>query len=107
MACVGVAASAAVVFHVGPAARGHGAGLAGISQRHLSFLEPGRSAPSRDMVVRLAATLDLPLRQQNALLAAAGYARPHASRNRATRSSRRRSSTSWLLVITSTRMMPP
>lgn len=50
------------------------AGRAGISQRHLSFLELGRSAPSRDMVVRLAATLDLPLRQQNALLAAAGFA---------------------------------
>lgn len=50
------------------------AGRAGVSQRHLSFLELGRSAPSRDMVVRLAATLDLPLRQQNALLAAAGYA---------------------------------
>jgi transcriptional regulator with XRE-family HTH domain len=50
------------------------AGRAGISQRHLSFLEVGRAAPSRDMVARLAATLDLPLRQQNALLAAAGFA---------------------------------
>lgn len=50
------------------------AGRAGISQRHLSFLELGRASPSRDMVVRLAATLDLPLRQQNALLVAAGYA---------------------------------
>jgi transcriptional regulator with XRE-family HTH domain len=45
-----------------------------ISQRHLSFLELGRAAPSRDMVVRLAAALDLPLRQQNALLLAAGFA---------------------------------
>ena len=45
-----------------------------ISQRHLSFLELGRASPSRDMVVRLAAALDLPLRQQNALLLAAGVA---------------------------------
>jgi len=45
-----------------------------ISQRHLSFLELGRAAPSRDMVVRLAAALDLPFRQQNALLLAAGFA---------------------------------
>ncbi|HYM33266.1 MAG TPA: helix-turn-helix transcriptional regulator [Candidatus Cybelea sp.] len=44
------------------------------SQRHLSFLESGRTGPSRDMVLRLAATLDVPLRQQNALMLAAGYA---------------------------------
>jgi len=44
------------------------------TQRHLSFIESGRAAPSRDMVLRLAATMDLPLRQQNALLLAAGYA---------------------------------
>ena len=50
------------------------AGRAGVSQRHVSFLELGRAAPSRDMVIRLAVTLDLPLRQQNALLVAAGYA---------------------------------
>jgi transcriptional regulator with XRE-family HTH domain len=50
------------------------AGAADISQRHLSFLESGRTAPSRDMVLRLAAALDLPLRQQNALLLAAGFA---------------------------------
>ncbi|QPF82183.1 helix-turn-helix transcriptional regulator [Bradyrhizobium genosp. L] len=47
---------------------------ADISQRHLSFLELGRAAPSRDMVIRLAAALDVPLRQQNALLVAAGFA---------------------------------
>ena len=47
---------------------------ADISQRHLSFLELGRASPSRDMVVQLAATLDLPFRQQNALLLAAGFA---------------------------------
>lgn len=45
-----------------------------VSQRHLSFLEVGRTAPSREMVLRLAAALDLPLRQQNALLLAAGFA---------------------------------
>jgi transcriptional regulator with XRE-family HTH domain len=50
------------------------AGRADISQRHLSFLEVGRASPSRDMVARLAATLDLPLRQHNALLIAAGFA---------------------------------
>src|SRR5262249_20034159 len=50
------------------------AGAAEISQRHLSFLESGRTAPSRDMVLRLAAVLDVPLRQQNALLLAAGFA---------------------------------
>jgi transcriptional regulator with XRE-family HTH domain len=50
------------------------AGRAEISQRHLSFLELGRSSPSRDMVLRLAAALDVPLRQQNALLVSAGFA---------------------------------
>jgi transcriptional regulator with XRE-family HTH domain len=50
------------------------AGRAGISQRHLSFLELGRAAPSREMVLRLAAALDIPLRQHNALLIAAGFA---------------------------------
>jgi transcriptional regulator with XRE-family HTH domain len=44
------------------------------TQRHLSFIESGRATPSRDMILRLAATMDLPLRQQNALLLAAGYA---------------------------------
>lgn len=47
---------------------------ADVSQRHISFLEGGRTAPSREMVLRLAAALDLPLRQQNALLLAAGFA---------------------------------
>lgn len=45
-----------------------------VSQRHLSFVESGRAAPSREMVLRLAATLDVPLRERNALLLAAGYA---------------------------------
>jgi transcriptional regulator with XRE-family HTH domain len=47
-----------------------------ISTRHLSFLETGRAQPSRDMVLHLAETLDVPLRERNMLLVAAGYA-PH------------------------------
>jgi transcriptional regulator with XRE-family HTH domain len=50
------------------------AGRAEVSQRHLGFLELERSSPSRDMVIRLATALDVPLRQQNALLLAAGFA---------------------------------
>lgn len=50
------------------------AGQAEISQRHLSFLELGRAKPGREMVARLATALDVPLRQQNALLIAAGFA---------------------------------
>lgn len=45
-----------------------------ISTRHLSFLETGRSLPSREMVLHLAEQLDIPLRERNALLLAAGYA---------------------------------
>jgi len=47
---------------------------ADISTRHLSFLETGRSQPSRDMVLHLAERLEVPLRERNALLVAAGYA---------------------------------
>jgi transcriptional regulator with XRE-family HTH domain len=47
---------------------------AGVSARHLSFLETGRSNPSRKMVIDLAANLELPLRDRNELLIAAGYA---------------------------------
>lgn len=50
------------------------AAAAEVSARHISFLETGRSEPSRDMVLRLGATIDVPLRDQNALLQAAGYA---------------------------------
>jgi transcriptional regulator with XRE-family HTH domain len=50
------------------------AGRAGISQRHLSFLELDRASPSREMVDRLAAALDISFRQHNALLLAAGFA---------------------------------
>ena len=47
---------------------------AGISARHLSFVETGRSRPSREMVLHLADHLEVPLRERNALLIAAGYA---------------------------------
>lgn len=47
---------------------------ADISSRHLSFLETGRSLPSREMVVHLAERLEIPLRERNVLLVAAGYA---------------------------------
>lgn len=47
---------------------------ADISTRHLSFVETGRSVPSREMVLRLSERLDIPLRERNALLVAAGYA---------------------------------
>jgi transcriptional regulator with XRE-family HTH domain len=49
---------------------------AGISTRHLSFVETGRSRPSAEMVVHLAEQLEVPLRERNELLLAAGYA-PH------------------------------
>ncbi|MES1148573.1 MAG: helix-turn-helix transcriptional regulator [Bradyrhizobium guangdongense] len=45
-----------------------------VSARHLSFVETGRAAPSRDMVLKLAERLDVPLRERNVLLVAAGYA---------------------------------
>jgi transcriptional regulator with XRE-family HTH domain len=47
---------------------------AACSQRHVSFLELGRTKPSREMVLRLSAALDLPLRQSNELLLGAGFA---------------------------------
>jgi transcriptional regulator with XRE-family HTH domain len=47
---------------------------ADVSARHVCFLETGRAKPSRDMVLLLANTLDVPLREQNALLLAAGFA---------------------------------
>lgn len=54
---------------------------AGISQRHLSFVESGRAAPSRDMVLLLAEQLAVPLRQRNRLLLAAGFAPSFAERS--------------------------
>ena len=57
-----------------------------MSARHLSFVETGRSRPSREMVLHLAEQLEVPLRERNALLLAAGYApayrRAHARRRR-------------------------
>ena len=47
---------------------------AAVSVRHLCFIETGRSRPSRTMVLRLAEVLDVPLRERNALLLAAGFA---------------------------------
>ena len=53
---------------------------AGVSARHVSFIESGRSQPSRPMVMRLAEALDLPLRESNMLLNAAGYAAHYRER---------------------------
>jgi transcriptional regulator with XRE-family HTH domain len=53
---------------------------AGISQRHLSFVESGRSAPSREMVEILSEHLGLPLRERNVLLLSAGFAPAFAER---------------------------
>jgi transcriptional regulator with XRE-family HTH domain len=47
---------------------------AGISTRHLSFLETGRAQPSRDMVLLLSEQFDVPIRERNMLLVAAGFA---------------------------------
>jgi transcriptional regulator with XRE-family HTH domain len=57
---------------------------AGISTRHLSCIETGRAQPSREMVVRLAEALQVPLRERNGLLLAAGYAPlyPHTALDR-------------------------
>jgi transcriptional regulator with XRE-family HTH domain len=53
---------------------------AGVSARHLSFVETGRSRPSAEMVLHLAEQLDVPLRDRNALLLAAGFAPAYAER---------------------------
>ncbi|MBV9891876.1 MAG: helix-turn-helix transcriptional regulator [Rhizobacter sp.] len=53
---------------------------ADVSTRHLSCVETGRAAPSREMVLRLARRLDVPLRERNRLLAAAGFAPMFAAR---------------------------
>lgn len=52
---------------------------AGISSRHLSFLETGRARPSREMVVRLGETLEIPLVARNEMLTAAGFATRYRS----------------------------
>jgi transcriptional regulator with XRE-family HTH domain len=53
---------------------------AGVSARHVSFVETGRARPSADMVLRLAEQLDVPLRDRNGLLLAAGYAPAYGRR---------------------------
>ena len=53
---------------------------ADISTRHLSFVETGRAQPSRDMVMHLAEQLDVPLRERNVILVAAGFAPVFAER---------------------------
>jgi transcriptional regulator with XRE-family HTH domain len=54
---------------------------AGVATRHLSFVETGRSRPSREMVLHLAEHLDVPLRERNSLLLAAGYAPTYSETN--------------------------
>ena len=54
---------------------------ADLSARHLSFVETGRSQPSRDMVMKLAEQLNVPLRQRNVMLLAAGYAPAFSERS--------------------------
>lgn len=52
-----------------------------ISQRHLSFLETGRSQPTRAMILRLCEALDVPLRERNLMLVAAGFAPAYKARD--------------------------
>lgn len=54
---------------------------ADVSARHVSFIETGRSKPSRSMVLRLASVLDVPQREQNRMLIAAGLAPVYAERS--------------------------
>lgn len=54
---------------------------ADVSQRHISWLETGRSQPSREMVIRLSEALDIPLRERNNLLRAAGFAPMYTERS--------------------------
>lgn len=55
------------------------AARAGVSAKHLSFVENGRSQPSREIVLALAGALEVPLRERNTLLAAAGFAAAYRS----------------------------
>jgi transcriptional regulator with XRE-family HTH domain len=55
--------------------------MADVSQRHLSFLESGRSAPTQEMILRLAGVLELSLRTQNLLLSAAGFSPAYSETN--------------------------
>lgn len=55
--------------------------VADVSTRHLSYVETGRANPSRDLVLRLVNRLDIPLRERNALLEAAGFAPMYRERS--------------------------
>lgn len=72
--------------------------LAGTSARHLSFVETGRSRPSREIVLRLAETLDVPLRERNQMLLAAGHAPAYQEARMDPQSSRRLLETVDLLL---------
>ncbi|QGZ40196.1 DNA-binding XRE family transcriptional regulator [Pseudoduganella flava] len=54
---------------------------ADVSQRHISFLESGRAQPSRELILKLGIVLDVPLRQRNAMLLAAGFAPAYQERS--------------------------
>lgn len=66
------------------AKRGHSqlqlSGIADVSQRHLSFIESGRAQPSRELILKLGLVLDIPLRQRNIMLLAAGFAPAYQER---------------------------
>ncbi len=62
---------------------------ADVSSRHVSFLETARAQPSREMVLVLAAALDVPLRDQNVLLDSAGFPRTRFPNPRSTGACRR------------------
>ncbi|SHH19103.1 helix-turn-helix domain-containing protein [Massilia sp. CF038] len=55
--------------------------LGAVSQRHLSFLESGRAQPSKDLILKLGIALDIPLRQRNVMLLAAGFAPAYRERD--------------------------
>jgi transcriptional regulator with XRE-family HTH domain len=60
---------------------------AGVSARHVSFVETGRAQPSREMVLHRAEELEVPLRERNHLLLAAGYAPVYGERGPVTKTS--------------------
>jgi transcriptional regulator with XRE-family HTH domain len=57
------------------------AARAGTTQRHVSFIESGRSTPGRAMIIRLAESLEVPIRERNTLLLAAGFAPAYPQRD--------------------------
>ena len=58
----------------------HLSALSAVSQRHISFLESGRSQPSKELILKLGIALDVPLRQRNVMLLAAGFAPAYQER---------------------------